>query len=82
MQCSAGGVQLTPQGNQYIGNFPTGVTTISCTVTDACGLSSQCQFTATVQGGRFDVLVSNTIFYRVYDTDCQFDTFISFLAKV
>ena len=53
VQCSAGGVQLTLQGNQYIGNFPTTSTTISCTVTDACGLSSQCQFTATVSGGRY-----------------------------
>ena len=52
VQCSAGGVQLTPQGSQLIGNFPAGVTTVTCTATDACGLSAQCQFTATVQSGK------------------------------
>ena len=75
MQCSAGGVQLTPQGNQYFGNFPTGVTTITCTVTDACGLSSQCQFTATVRGGKFVILINNAICYLMHDTDSHLDKF-------
>ena len=52
--CSAGNVQLTPQGNLLNGNFPSGTTTITCTATDACGLSGQCQFSATVTGGRFN----------------------------
>ena len=64
MQCSAGGVQLTPQGSQLIGNFPAGVTTVTCTATDACGLSAQCQFTATVQSGKCTFFSKNGLSYR------------------
>ena len=64
MQCSAGGVQLTPQGSQLFGNFPAGVTTVTCTATDACGLSAQCQFTATVQSGKCTFFRTNGLSYR------------------
>ena len=66
MQCSAGGVQLTPQGSQLIGNFPAGVTTVTCIATDACGLSAQCQFTATVQSGKCTSFSKNGLSYRIY----------------
>ena len=65
VQCSAGGVQLTPQGNQYFGNFPAGVTTVTCTATDACGLSAQCQFTATVQSGKYVPFSKNDLRYYI-----------------
>ena len=53
VQCSATNVQLTLQGSQYSGNFPANQqTTVTCTATDACQLSSRCTFIASVSGGK------------------------------
>ena len=69
VQCSAGGIQLTPQGSQLIGNFPVGVTTVTCTATDTCGLSASCQFTATVQSGKCTSFSKNG--FRYYISVCE-----------
>ena len=62
VQCSATNIQLRLQGTQYSGNFPANQqTTVTCTATDACQLSSQCTFIASVSGGKSVALVIRTL---------------------
>ena len=62
VQCSATNVQLRLQGTQYSGNFPANQqTTVTCTATDACQLSSQCTFIASVSGGKSLAFVVRTL---------------------
>ena len=62
VQCSATNVQLTLQGSQYSGDFPANQqTTVTCTATDACQLSSRCTFIVSVSGGKSLAFVIRTL---------------------
>ena len=71
VQCSATNVQLRLQGTQYSGNFPANQqTTVTCTATDACQLSSQCTFIASVSGGKSLAFVVRTLCIKGVTTGC------------
>ncbi|XP_072024974.1 hyalin-like [Amphiura filiformis] len=48
---SSGSIQFTPQGNQQCATYPAGVSTVTATATDNCGLTSSDTLTVTVTGG-------------------------------
>ena len=49
---SSGSIQFSQVGNSITGTFGLGVTTVTATATDNCGLTSSCQFTVSTNQGK------------------------------
>ncbi|XP_072024973.1 hyalin-like [Amphiura filiformis] len=54
---NSGLIQFAPQGNQVCATFPAGVTSVTATATDNCGLTSSDTLTVTVTGGSYTNII-------------------------